>query len=124
MRDITMVDKMILDEDRHATLYITTRHPVSKAYSLITGASLVFQIKTERDRSGTAIVEKKNATAGGADDQIEDTNLTSGIYRVFLDPADTTGAGNYWCETKMTLAGKDATIFGPREITFSSVVID
>ena len=107
-------DKVVVKYDRHATLKITTRHPKTKAYSDIRNAVLVFQIKRNLDINEAVITDKKNQSAGGSSAEIEDYSLISGIYKVHLAPDDLTGLdidGSYWCETKMTLSGKDATIF-------------
>ena len=119
-------DKVVVKYDRHATLKITTRHPITKAYMDITDAQLVFQIKRNLDISEAVITEKKNQSAGGGGTQIEDYDLSSGIYKVHLAPDDLTGLdieGNYWCETKMTLSGKDSTIF-QKQFTATKTLID
>lgn len=105
-----MTDPIVVDQDRHTTLRVTTRNKNTKDYLLITGASLTFEIKTSKDKNATALVQKQNTAAGGGPTELEDFNLTSGIYKVHLAPDDTSGLGNYWCETKMTLATKDSTI--------------
>lgn len=105
-----MTDPIVVNQDRHTTLLVTTRNKYTKEELLITGASLTFEIKTSKDKNATALVQKQNSTAGGDATEIEDSNLTGGEYKVHLLPDDTSGLGNYWCETKMTLAAKDTTI--------------
>ena len=105
-----MIDPIVVFQDRHTTLTVTTRNKYTKDYLLITGAALTFEIKISRDKNETALVQKQNTAAGGGSTEVEDYNLTSGIYKIHLAPDDTSGLGNYWCETKMTLASKDSTI--------------
>lgn len=105
-----MIDPIVVFQDRHTTLRITTRNKYTKEYLLMTGAALTFEIKTSIDRNESALVQKQNTAAGGGSTEIEDYNLTSGIYKVHLQPNDTSGLGNFWCETKMSLASKETTI--------------
>lgn len=110
-------------QDRDVTLRITTKHPITKAVVILTGASLIFQIKESLDKNATVLVERKNATAGGDDTEIEDFDLSGGIYKVHLLPAHVADLGKFYCETKMTLGGKENTIF-QRRFKVIPVVID
>ena len=105
-----MTDNIVVDQDRHATLKVFTKNKYTKKPLCITGASLVYQIKTKKNKWLPALVEKKNVLAGGSSSEIEDYNLASGIYKIHLEPDNVSGIGNYWCETKMTIGGKDSTI--------------
>ena len=123
---VIMTDKIPITIDRHTDLRITTKNPKTKEYAYITGAALVFQAKLTLDTGATALFELKNATAGGNDSQISDYDLTSGIYDVHITPTNLTGlsiGGTYWGETKMTLAGKDITIF-QRQIAIMPTAVD
>lgn len=110
-------------QDRHSTLKITTKNPITKVVVDITGASLVFQIKQSLDINATALVERKNTAAGGDATEIEDSNLTNGEYKVHLIPTHVADLGKFFCEVKMTLAAKDTTIFQKR-FNVVPVVID
>ena len=123
--NIKMSEKILLKTDRHSSLKITTRHPITKAYPNITGAELTFQIKTELNTGATILVNLKNIAAGGASTQIEDFDLTSGIYKLHITPDHLTGldvGSTYWGETKMTLASKDETIFQRKILILPSMV--
>lgn len=110
-------------QDRHSTLKITTKNPITKAVVVMTGAALVFQIKASLDINAAALVEKKNATAGGDATEIEDSDLTNGEYKVHLLPTNVADLGKFFCEVKMTLALKETTIFQKR-FNVVPVVID
>lgn len=121
-----MMDKIPIIVDRHADLRITTINPKTKEHAYITGAALVFQSKLTLDTGAAVLFELKNATAGGSDSQLSDYDLTSGIYDVHITPTNLTGlsiGGTYWVETKMTLAGKDVTIF-QQQIAIMPTAVD
>lgn len=108
-------DDVVVYADRHATLRITTKNPNTKQAVNITGAALIFQCKENLNTGASALFELQNETAGGTG--VEDYNLESGVYKVHITPTNLTGLsinGTYWCETKMTLSGKDSTIFQKR----------
>ena len=105
-------DYVAVYADRHATIRITTKNPITKQAVNITGAALVFQTKLELTTGSTALFELKNEIAGGTG--IEDYMTISGVYKLHITPDHLTGLGingTYWCETKMTSGGKDSTIF-------------
>lgn len=110
-------------QDRHITLKITTKNPITKVVVNITGAALVFQIKASLDINATALVEKKNTTAGGDATEIENSDLTNGEYKVHLLPENIADLGKFFCEVKMTLSSKETTIFQKR-FNVLPVVID
>ena len=118
-------DKIGIYVDRHSDIKIATRNPQTKEFCLITGASLTFQFKETLDTGATPLVDLKNTQAGGNSTQIEDYDLTSGIYIVHINPTNLTGLcinGTYWGETKMSLGGKDATIFQRRFVILPTAV--
>lgn len=120
-----MTDKIPIAVDRHADLRITTKNPRTKEYVCITGAALIFQSKLTLDTGAAVLFELKNTTAGGSDSQLSEYNLTSGIYDVHITPTNLTGLsinGTYWVETKMTLGGKDSTIFQKQIVILPSLV--
>ncbi len=110
-------------QDRNTTLKITTKNPITKVVANITGAALVFQIKASLDINAAIMIERKNTAAGGNATEIEDSDLGNGEYKVHLLPANVPNIGKFFCETKMTLAAKDSTIFQKR-FNVVPVVID
>ena len=125
--NILSVDGPIpLKVDRHAAIRITTRNPYTREQVNITGAELIFQCKLTLNTGAAILFERKNLTAGGDATQIEEVDaLVSGVYRVHTTPTNLTGldiGGTYWCETKMTSGGKDATIFQEQIVILPSMV--
>jgi len=118
-----LATKVDVFQDRHITLKITTKNPITKVVVDITGASLVFEIKATLDMNATALVQRKNVTAGGDATEIENSDLTNGEYKVHLLPEHVDTLGSFFCEVKMTLASKDSTIFQKR-FNVLPVVID
>jgi hypothetical protein len=110
-------------QDRHITLKITTKNPITKVVANIAGAALVFQIKISLDKNAAVLVERKNSAAGGDASEIEDSDLGNGEYKVHLLPEHVADIGKFFCETKMTLTLKEATIFQKR-FNVVPVVID
>lgn len=112
--------------DRHTPIRITTRNPYTKEQVNISGAALTFQTKNVLNTGAEVLIDLKNATAGGDATQIEEVDaLVSGVYRVHISPDNLTGldvGGTYWCETKMTSGGKDATIFQEQIVILPSLV--
>lgn len=113
---------VIIKQDRHATLKITTKNPITKVVVNITGASLTFQIKSTLDKNAAILYEKKNIAAGGDATEIEDSDLANGEYKVYLLPENVPTLGKYFCETKMTLSSKDSTIFQEHFIVVATLV--
>ena len=118
-----LATKVDVYQDRHSTLKITTKNPITKVVAPITGAALVFQIKTSLDKNATPLVEKQNSAAGGDATEIEDSDLGNGEYKVHLEPTDVPNIGKFFCEVKMTLSLKESTIFQKR-FNVVPVVID
>lgn len=123
MRVLMLATEVNVYQDRHITLKITTKNPITKVVANITGAALVFQIKISLDKNAAVLVERKNTAAGGDATEIEDSDLTNGEYKVHLLTTHVPVIGKFFCETKMTLSGKDATIFQKR-FNVLPVVID
>lgn len=80
----------------------------------IDGSELTFMVKVAVDPDETATIEKQNTAAGGNDTEIEySTDGIDGKFKLHLLPADLVDlTRNVWySEIKMTLDGKDHTIF-------------
>ncbi|HEY8922797.1 MAG TPA: hypothetical protein VIU64_00380 [Polyangia bacterium] len=85
--------------------------PLSGTPVDLTGAKVWFTVKNRVEDAG-AVVTKRNAAAGGVDNQVLVTTpqagTTLGQFKVFLDPADTAPvdpAAELWCDTWVQLPG-------------------
>jgi hypothetical protein len=107
---------LILAPPLHATRgaskgWLFTVRTSNNAPRDITGAKVWFTIKN-RVEDVAALVAKRNAAAGGVDNQIlvvvPQTGISLGQFKVFLDLADTSAldpAAMYWCDAFVQLVG-------------------
>lgn len=104
---------MEADKNRHND-YEFTVYDENDEILPIDGAALIFMVKLNIDPSETAIIEKKNLLAGGNETQIEyTTDGIDGKFKLHLFPVDLVDLTRnvLYSEIKMTLDGKDHTIF-------------
>jgi hypothetical protein len=77
----------------------------------LTGVKVWFTAKNRVEDAGATIV-KKNAAAGGVDNQvlviIPQTGASVGLFKVIIDPADTSlldPSASFWCDAFVQMPG-------------------
>jgi hypothetical protein len=77
----------------------------------LTDAYIYFSVKTG-SQATTYTFQRKNTKAGGSSDEIEDTNLAGGQYKVKIVPANTASINpkTYYYDSQVIVGGKTYTV--------------
>ena len=84
----------------------------SQSIMNISTYGIIFTINDVYDEDPlSAIIQKKNVTAGGTGTQINMSSATNGIYKLIIDDTDTSGINSdtYKYDIKFTIGGKEYT---------------
>jgi len=78
----------------------------------ISAYGIVFTVNDEYDENPlSAIIQKKNVTAGGSGTEINMGSATNGIYEPIITDTDQSGinSGNYYADVKFIIGGLEYT---------------
>ncbi len=106
--DYTTTIEIVNGNDRTITFSLSDED-TQEAIDL-TGGSIIFSVKDDRE-STTALLQRKNVTAGGDDSQVLISATTTGELDVYLIPSNTSDMeeGTYWYDLNVTVGGKIST---------------